>query len=233
LPPELSRLAYATAVVAFFHAVLPTHWLPFALVGRAQRWSAARRAVITAAAAAGHAAVTGGVGLLAAALGLAVHGRFEAYASRVGSGVLIAFGLLYVILDLRHLGHRRMHHVHDGTVHDVAHHVVLSDRSAIASLVLLLSVSPCIALIPIFLQTGRLGVRAALFVMGVNGAVTIVAMVLVAGLVGLGLERLRLERLERYERALVGLLIAGLGVISLAEAHSHGAGAGPPGPVPP
>ena len=37
--PVLLSLLGAGFVTAFLHAALPTHWLPFVLVGRGQRWS--------------------------------------------------------------------------------------------------------------------------------------------------------------------------------------------------
>ena len=37
--PVLLSLLGAGFVTAFLHAALPTHWLPFVLVGRGQRWT--------------------------------------------------------------------------------------------------------------------------------------------------------------------------------------------------
>ena len=37
--PVLMSLLGAGFATAFLHAALPTHWLPFVLVGRAQRWT--------------------------------------------------------------------------------------------------------------------------------------------------------------------------------------------------
>ena len=48
--PVLLSLVGGGFAAAFLHAALPTHWLPFVLVGRAQRWSLARNmAAVTAA----------------------------------------------------------------------------------------------------------------------------------------------------------------------------------------
>ena len=40
--PVLLSLLGGGFVAAFLHAVLPTHWLPFVLVGRAQGWTLAK-----------------------------------------------------------------------------------------------------------------------------------------------------------------------------------------------
>ena len=40
--PVILSVLGAGLVTAFLHAALPTHWLPFVLVGRAQRWTLPR-----------------------------------------------------------------------------------------------------------------------------------------------------------------------------------------------
>jgi len=44
--------------VAFLHAALPTHWLPFVLVGRAQKWTTGRTLGVTLLAGLGHVGLT-------------------------------------------------------------------------------------------------------------------------------------------------------------------------------
>ena len=60
----LLSLLGAGFATAFLHAALPTHWLPFALVGRAQRWSANQVLAVVAVAGLAHVAVTAAVGSL-------------------------------------------------------------------------------------------------------------------------------------------------------------------------
>jgi len=204
---------------------MSTHWVPFVLIGHAQRWSTARLGAIVACAAAGHALVTGAVGVIVAIAGREIRGILEI--ERLGGAILVAFGALYIVLDLRHVGHRHVHHVHDGVVHDSAHKAAsLSDRAAMASLVVLLSLSPCVALTPVFFGAGQAGgLRAALVIGAVNALVTVPVMTAMVVLAALGLSRLPLERLERKERALVGLLLVVIGLVVLAshpEHHAHG-----------
>ena len=70
--PILLSVLGAGLATAFLHAALPTHWLPFVLVGRAQRWSLAQvmSAVVTAGLA--HIVTTAVVGSLIVAAGLAL-----------------------------------------------------------------------------------------------------------------------------------------------------------------
>ena len=59
-------------VAAFLHAALPTHWLPFTLVGRAQGWRPRRILLTVTAAGLAHIATTAAVGGLIVAAGLAL-----------------------------------------------------------------------------------------------------------------------------------------------------------------
>ena len=60
--PMLASLLAAGFAAAFLHAALPTHWLPFVLVSRAQKWSVARMLGVVAAAGAAPVATTAVVG---------------------------------------------------------------------------------------------------------------------------------------------------------------------------
>jgi threonine/homoserine/homoserine lactone efflux protein len=211
-------------VIAFLHAIFPTHWLPFVLVARAQKWTRPRLALVAGLAAAGHALVTLIVGLIIALVGLGLTEVLEP-TEKLGGIVLIVFGVLYAGFDLRHLGHRHVHHVHDGQIHDPEHHQpVIMDRAAIFSLVALLSISPCIALTPIFFKAGANGLAVAAAIGGVNAVVTVCIMTAMAVLASAGLEHLRLERFERYERVVVGVLLAVIGVVILLVHPEHPAG---------
>ena len=70
--PVLLSLLGGGFVAAFLHAVLPTHWLPFVLVGRAQGWGMGRTLGAAAAAGMAHIVSTAVVGGLIVAAGLAL-----------------------------------------------------------------------------------------------------------------------------------------------------------------
>src|SRR5205814_914013 len=63
-------LALAAASVGALHSVAPDHWVPFAALARARRWSAGRTARITLACGFGHVTVSAALGVLALVLGL-------------------------------------------------------------------------------------------------------------------------------------------------------------------
>jgi hypothetical protein len=64
ISPFFLSFAAAGFGVALVHAAIPTHWLPFVLVGRAQGWRLQRVLAAAAAAAVGHILTTSIVGVL-------------------------------------------------------------------------------------------------------------------------------------------------------------------------
>jgi len=92
-------------VIAFLHAAIPTHWLPFVLTGRAQRWTRSRTLVVTAVAALGHVTFTAILGLLVAWGGSELNEHASEWFHYVASGVLVAFGGFYLFRQLSGRGH--------------------------------------------------------------------------------------------------------------------------------
>ena len=193
--------------VAFFHAATPGHWLPFVLVGRAQGWSRGRTLGVTAIAGLGHAIFTAVLGLALASAGAMIEPRIGEFFPRVVGGVLIALGLYYLV---RHQRRSTIERAAAGQGRRYG-----SDAAAVAGLLALLTFSPSEAVLPIYLANIGQGLlsflvlAAALTVAAVSGMLVFTALFLA------GADRLRLDRLERYELAMVG---AGLCLIGLIVA---------------
>src|SRR5207302_5380492 len=96
----LVTVALSGFVFAFFHAAIPTHWLPFVLTARAQRWSHAKALGITALAGSGHVVFTAVLGLLLTLFGFALHERIGNWFPRIAGGALLLFGLFYLYRQL-------------------------------------------------------------------------------------------------------------------------------------
>ncbi|HXA08964.1 MAG TPA: hypothetical protein VNW28_03215, partial [Chthoniobacterales bacterium] len=162
----LTTIAVTGFTIAFFHAAIPTHWLPFVLTARAQKWSRPKTLAVTAVAASGHATFTASLGLIVAWLGIALSDRVGIWFPRIAGGALILFGLVYVIRQLT--GHTHTH-LHLGQAHSHDHHheghdhggkrlsLSKSDLAAITSLLALLTFSPCEAFVPIYVSGVRYG----------------------------------------------------------------------------
>jgi nickel/cobalt exporter len=199
----LASIAAGGFVVAFLHAALPTHWLPFVLVGRGRSWSVGKTLGVAAGAGVGHVIFTIVLGLGVVAAGSLVEPRFgEAFHWLVG-GLMMALGLFYLLRHARH-GHPQAAPRRYG-----------SDRAAMTGLFVLLALSPCEVFLPVYLQGVRHGLTGFLVLSGVLAAATATGMLLFTGLSLVSARRLKIEALERHESAILGgvLILIGLAVI--------------------
>src|SRR6476646_11678666 len=118
----LTTIAFTGFVVAFFHAAIPTHWLPFVLTARVQGWHRAKTLGITAIAGGGHVLFTTFLGVLIVAAGIEVSRWTGQVFPWIAGGVLFAFGLFFLIRQATG-GHAHLfgsHHHHHDEEHD--HH---------------------------------------------------------------------------------------------------------------
>lgn len=125
----LTTIALTGFTIAFLHAAIPTHWLPFVLTGRVQKWSRSKTLLVAAICGSGHVLFTAVLGFLVAWLGFALNERVGAWFPRIAGGALLAFGLFYVYRQFsgHSHGHSHMfgghhHHDHKGDDHEHGPH---------------------------------------------------------------------------------------------------------------
>ena len=200
-------------VAAFLHAALPTHWLPFVLVGRAQGWDLTRTLVAVAAAAFANIISTAVVGGLIVAAGLALDQWVAGLMPHLSAALLLLFGAFYLI---RAAARRPV--AADGPAMDLAEPGV-SHAAAFWGLVAMLAISPGEVLLPIYMSSAQegLGVLALLTLVFLAG--TLLGMGVFTALARAGASLLRLERWARYEGAILGLALIGLGLLILTHQH--------------
>lgn len=217
----LTTIAITGFTIAFFHAAIPTHWLPFVLAARVQRWNRSKTLLITALAATGHAAFTATLGLLVAWLGIALSARIGALFPWIAGGALIAFGLFYIFRQLTGHTHTHLHlgrgHSH-APDHEHAHpeqklSFSKSDLAAITSLLALLTFSPCEAFVPVYVSGVRYGWHGFALLTIILTIGTIAGMVAFTALALVGIEQVKLRSLEKYEAGVMGLLLCAVGVL--------------------
>ena len=117
--------------VAFLHAAIPTHWLPFVVAARAQHWNKPKTLAVTGIAGAGHVLFTIALGVLVVWGGMAINSRIGKAFPFIAGGALVALGLFYLVRQIRggtghshllgsHSHHKHEHHLRD---HNTASHV--------------------------------------------------------------------------------------------------------------
>ncbi|HEY4123545.1 MAG TPA: hypothetical protein VGM36_02965 [Rhizomicrobium sp.] len=218
-------IVVAGFTVAFFHAALPTHWLPFVVTSRAQHWSKSKTLAITAFAGTGQIFITTLLGVLVIWLGMSVDRLTGSIFPLLGGGLLVLVGLFYIYRGAtgRHVhlvpgGHGHDHHDDHDHEHDIDHELIAhtrqrtSDRAAIVGLFTLLTLSPCEAFLPVYVSAARFGWGGFALSSIVLAVATIAGMVTFTSLTLAGLERFRLDRLEKYEGIILGCVLVLLGV---------------------
>ena len=228
--PERSITALLIAVfwISAAHAAIPSHWLAFAAVGKARRWSVRQTITVALMAGGGHVVLTVALGLVVVAVGKTLQLAIPPEAERLAVGILlVALGFYFVVSGIRGGGHA--HLPEDCVVegHDHAHgqghsasaflERVGQNPTVVGVLILGMTLSPCLDLLSLF-------VAAASFqwpvIVGVSMVMAVTTLTIMLGLVGLtamGLERVRLAWLDRYEGPIVGALLIILGGIRLYQ----------------
>lgn len=211
--PVLLSLLGAGFVTAFLHAALPTHWLPFVLVGRGQRWTLPQ--VLTAVATAGlaHIVSTALIGTLIVAAGLAMDQWISGLLPLASAGLLFLFGGHYLLRAVLRAP------VMAGGPALALSEPTVSHGAAFWGLVAMLAISPGEVLLPIYLSQATQGpmVLAALTLSFATG--TILGMGLFTGLARAGWSVLRLERWARYESIILGVALILIGLLVILRPH--------------
>jgi zinc transporter ZupT len=227
-----TTIAITGFTVAFFHAAIPTHWLPFVLTARAQRWNHVKAVAITALAGSGHVIFTAALGLLLTLFGFALHEKIGNWFPRIAGGALLLFGLFYLYRQMigKAHGHSRVlgedprvHAAHhpaddhqDNPTQTTLSHIApppVSDRVAIVSLLALLTFSPCESFVPFYVYGIRYGWIGFALLTAILSVATVAGMVVFTWLTLAGMRRINLERLEKYELGLMGTLLCAVGIL--------------------
>ncbi len=219
-------LAAAAIGIGSVHALAPDHWMPFATLARAERWSAKRTAALTALCGLGHVTVSVVLGLVAALFGLELIDRLGRRLESLGGFLLIAFGLAYGLWGLHRAVRARWHDHRTGDVHphwhaaphgrDHHHSDRREGRVTAWTLFVVFSVDPCVAAIPLVFAAAPLGVATTAAVVLAYEAATIGTMVLLALPARSAVALVSGAWADRYGDALAGGVIAAVGLAVVA-----------------
>lgn len=211
--PILLSLLGTGFATAFLHAALPTHWLPFVLVGRAQRWSLSRLLGAVGAAGLAHIATTALVGGLIVVAGLALDQWISGLLPWLSAGLLFLFGAFYLARATL-----RRPQTAGGPQLDLPEPSV-SHAAAFWGLVAMMAVSPGEVLLPIYLSQAKEGMLVLAALTLAFAAGTVAGMSVFTLLARAGWSVLRLERWARYEGAVLGVALILIGLLVVLHQH--------------
>ena len=197
--------------VAFLHAAIPTHWLPFVAVGRARGWSHRRILTAVAIAGGGHIIATTVLGVGLAWFGFEINVLFDRAFHWVAGAILVGLGA-WLAFRTPH-GHSCNHC--QGQPEKLRSRS--SDRAALWGLFLTLTLSPCELFLPVYLTAAPYGWPGIAWLSAVLALATLGGMLTLTWLTLHAVQRLRW--LERLDERVIGGLLCLLGVANVALEH--------------
>jgi hypothetical protein len=195
--------------IAALHAAIPTHWLPFVLIGRARGWSRRRTLAAVALAGGGHILATTALGVALARFGWELNERFEAAFHGIVAALLIGLGAW--------LAFRAPHG--RGCGHCAGQRLIPepTDRAALWGLFLTLTLSPCELFLPVYLTAAPYGWPGIAWLSAVLGIGALTGMLTLTWLTLHSAARVRW--LDRLDGRVLGGLLALLGVATVTFSH--------------
>ena len=208
-------------MIAVLHAAIPTHWLPFVIAARAQKWRWQKTQSILLIAGLGHVIMTTVLGALIFVLGLGFFQKYQSYFLIVASGSIGAFGIFQIVQHFR--GHRHSHCDHTHQHHHFDEFQKTGqDGWAILSLLSLLTFSPCESFLPVYLSAVNHGWQGFLLLSLILAFGTLFSMLILTWLSIKGLSRFEMNWVEDNEKLVTGLGLVALSVlVFVIENHHH------------
>ncbi len=234
-----AALLLAAAGVGFGHAILPDHWLPLAVLGRARGYPAARVARLSGLAGVAHVLVSIVLGAVIVAVGLQFRSRVRGAEDLIVGVILLGTALGFVIVELTGHGHHHDHehshahgighgHDHDQGDHDQGDHDHDSEHSGhshqpvgrssgLAAVVVSFgaAASPDLTILPVFLAATAAGAATAVASVVVFATVTISVIVGLTLLAHTGVLRVKGGWLERWGNLITAGTLAVIGALVL------------------
>ncbi len=231
-----------TVSTALLHTLIPDHWLPFVLAGRARGWSAGYTAMISGSSALVHTLLSLLLALCAGYLGREAAAALGRTLETAAGLLLILFGLVYAIWSWKKGGHFHpggalLHGGHGGhggsgssgkEGDDNPDHLYYQadeelirgkDGTSAWTLAMIIGINPCILILPVILASVEHGPATVGLVAIAYAGTTCVLMVGLSVLGVVGTRRIAPPMVARHMEMISGLLIAATGIVVLSIHH--------------
>jgi nickel/cobalt exporter len=205
----------AAAGVGFGHAILPDHWVPLAVLGRARRYPLSKIARLAGLAGVAHVLLSIVLGGVIIAVGLQFRSAVQNGQDTIIGCLLIATGLGFIVLELTGRGHRHEHeHGHE---HEHEHEHEQSGIRGLAAVMIPFgaAASPDLTILPVFLAATTAGAGSAIGALVIFAAVTIATIVTLTLVAARGGYQIRGQWLDRWGNALTAIVLVVIGTLVL------------------
>lgn len=203
----MDSILIGSFTLSILHALIPSHWLPFITIGKAEHWSNRQLLTVTAIAGLAHTVSTTLLGVLVSLAGWQLAENYHDLSERAIPLLLLALGLWYVMQHLRH------NHVHDH-IDAGAARKARSFSALLVSLGVAMFLSPCLEIEAYFLSAGAKGWESVMLVALIYNVVTLSGMLLMVSIGRRGLRRLNSAWFEHNENLITGLTLVGLAILN-------------------
>ena len=200
------QLAIGSFLLSLIHALIPNHWIPMVLIGKAEKWSNQKLLFVTALAGLAHSGSTILLGVLIGMLGLELASEYQIISAAIAPLLLVFMGLVYFGMDYRQKQHSHLP--------DKRRLAGKSTAAIIATLSVAMFFSPCLEIEAYYFNAGTWGWRGILLISVIYLLVSISGMLLLVSLGSKGLAHFNLKFLERHEKKITGGFLIILGLIA-------------------
>lgn len=201
MTPEIMLIGTA-ATIGFVHTITgPDHYLPFAVLAKARKWSPIKTTGVILFCGIGHVSSSVIIGMIGIMAGLSLNllANIEAVRGDVAAWMLMTLGIVYVIWGL----YKAFYHKQKSLDEDEGK-VNLTPWV----LFMVFVFGPCEALIPIIMYPGaEHNILLAIGAVAVFSLFTIATMLAAVFLTMKGISFLPVEKLSRYSHAIAGFTI--------------------------
>lgn len=194
-------LILSTLSIAFIHSLAPDHWVPFAVIGKAKKWSKTRLSLVTLVSGIGHVGSSIVVGAIGIFLGFSLYHltAIESQRAEIGLWLLIGFGVAYTIWGLKKAKDYKHEHINAEEMK--------TKSITLWTLFAVFVLGPCEPLIPLMFLATEYGWAGILTVSFIFSTVTIFMMVAQSLLAYAGIQLIRHDIADRYSHAFAGFVI--------------------------
>lgn len=221
---SIALLSITAISIGFIHTLLgPDHYLPFIVLSQAKKWSLRKTMIITFLCGMGHVLSSVILGLIGIAVGISVTRlvSVESFRGNIAAWLFIAFGLVYMVISIRNLIKKRKHshsHFHfngDNHLHEHDHykeHSHIHQEEVFKTtpwiLFLIFVFGPCEPLIPLVMYpAAENNIPGAVLVSILFSIITITTMMSIVLAFKLGLNKINLKPVEKYNHLIAGAMI--------------------------
>ena len=214
----------AAAGVAIGHAILPDHWVPLAVLGRARRYPLSKVARLSGLAGLAHVLLSIILGAVIIAIGLQFRSTVQSAQDTIIGCLLIATGVGFALFELSGRGHSHEHehghtHEHDDHDHDHPDHHAHEARGIRALAAVMVpfgaAASPDLTILPVFLAAAAVGAPTAIGSLAIFAAVTIGTMVGLTLTAAKGGYQIHGRWLDRWGNGITALVLVVIGALVL------------------